>query len=131
MQPVSERFVETTPTGEGSGMAPAAATYTKQVRGQWWTENAFGWHLTDYFLAISFSYNGSKVIDAADWSWGNGNWGYQFCYEDARGRRWANTSHTIFQAFGRGNYGPPGCDVVTVTNGGTLNVNGSGKGWVS
>jgi hypothetical protein len=130
MQPVQQHFAASGVPAAGLGRSPSA-TLTKQVQGQWWTVNSFGWHLTDYFIAISFSYNGSKVIDASNWSWGNGNWGYQFCGEDARGSRWVNSSHTHYQAFGRGKFGPPGCDIITVTNGGTLNVNGSGHGWLS
>jgi hypothetical protein len=129
-QPVDLRYTEVEPTG-GSVARTLAGDPTKQVRGQWWHENAYGWHLSDYYIAVSFSYNGTKVIEASDWSWGNGHWGYQFCGEDARGWRWVNSSHTHYQAFGRGRFGPPSCAVTTMTNGGTVNVNGRGDGWLS
>jgi hypothetical protein len=128
-QPVALEYAE---AGNRDGFnTPTATTYTKQVVGQWWHENAFGWHLTDYYIAASFSYDGAKVIEPSDWSWGNGHWGYQFCREDARGNRWVSTKHAQYQAFGRGSFGPPGCDIITMTNGGTLNVDGGGRGWLS
>jgi hypothetical protein len=139
LPPALRERIQQPVTLESAGLAgaldgfnePAATTYAKQVVGQWWHENAFGWHLTDYYIAISFSYDGAKVIEPSDWSWGDGHWGYQFCREDARGSRWVSTKHSQYQAFGRGGFGPPGCDLVTMTNGGTLNVDGAGRGWLS
>ena len=129
-EPVQLHYTDV-PAAEGVAGRALAGFPTKQVSGQWWHENAFGWHLTDYYIAVNFSYNGTKVIEATDWSWGNGHWGYQFCNEDARGYRWVNSSHTHYQAFGRGLFGPPSCAVITMSNGGTVNVNGKGQGWLS
>jgi hypothetical protein len=134
-QALQDRIREPVALHYTEGPTPAGAAFAghpvKQVRGQWWHENTFGWHLTDYYIAVSFSYNGTKVIEATDWSWGNGHWGYQFCNEDARGYRWVTSSHSHYQAFGRGLFGPPSCAVITMSNGGTVNVNGRGDGWLS
>ena len=114
-----------------STTATAARATTSQVTGHWWIENAWGWHLGDYHIAASWTWDDVKVADPSSWSWGDGHWGYQYCDEDARGERWVNPEHTQWQTFGRGKFGPTTLCANIYSAGGTLNVDQHGQGWLS
>jgi hypothetical protein len=127
----------TTPAKETVGLEPvvvadpskAAKVRVTQDALAWHTDNSVGWHLTDYHLAVSWGFDGKKVTDPASWTWGAGHWGYQLCNEDYRKERWVNGEHTMWEAGGRGNFGPVGCAAIVINSGGTARVSRNGNLW--
>lgn len=107
-----------------------SARATTQDSVGWHMDNALGWHLADYHLAASWSFDGTKVYDPSSWTWGNGHWGWQMCSEDARGEWWANTEHTVWNTSGRGKFGPIGCAGEFFTLGGVAAVSRNGNMWI-